>query len=440
MKAEVIAIGTELLLGNIVNGNAAWLGRELAAVGVDVDQMTEVGDNRRRMVAALSAACERADVVIVTGGLGPTQDDLTREALAELLGVRVVRNPELEAALRARFAAAGRTEFPANNLRMAEHPEGADILHNPAGTAPGLRIRHGNAVVYALPGVPSEMREIFRCYLHDELAAAAGQGTVLLSRVLRTTGIWESEVSHRLAELDAELDATGNPTIAYLASERGTVVRISAKACDLASATALVDTVDARVRALLGDVVYGVDDDTLEGVVQRLLLDAGATVAAAESLTGGLLGAALSTVPGSSAVFRGGVVAYATAAKSELLGVPRELLDARGAVDPDVASAMAEGVRERFNATYGLATTGVAGPSEQDGKPVGTVYLALAGPADGSAGGERAAVAQRTSVRLLRLSGDRARVRGLTAQAALDLLRRRLSGLAEDPPAFSLRS
>jgi nicotinamide-nucleotide amidase len=435
VKAEIIAIGTELLLGDIVNGNAAWLGKELAAVGVDVDQMTEVGDNRRRIIAALEAACARADVVIATGGLGPTQDDMTREALAELAGVRVVRDPELEAALRARFAASGRSEFPANNLRMAELPEGADILSNPAGTAPGLRVRHRNAVIYALPGVPREMRELFRCYLHDELAAAAGQGTVLLSRQLRTTGIWESEVSHLLADLDAELEAAGNPTIAYLASERGTLVRISAKGTDEATAAALVDEVDARVRERLGDVIYGVDDDTLEGVVQRLLLDAGATVAAAESLTGGLLGVALSTVPGSSVVFRGGVVAYATAAKSDLLGVPKDLLEARGAVDADVAAAMAAGVRDRFGATYGLATTGVAGPSEQDGKPVGTVYLAVSGPVSGPVPGD--AGGQRTSVRLVRLSGDRARVRELAAQAALDLLRRRLSGLAEDPPPFS---
>jgi nicotinamide-nucleotide amidase len=434
IRAEVIAIGTELLLGDIVNGNAAWLGRELAAVGVNVDQMTEVGDNRRRIVAAFEVACSRADVVIATGGLGPTQDDITREALAELTGVRVVRDPDLEAALRARFAASGRTEFPTNNLRMADRPEDADILLNPAGTAPGLRVRHGNAVVYALPGVPREMREIFRCHLHDELAAVAGQGTVLLSRQLRTTGIWESEVSHRLADLDAELEAAGNPTIAYLASERGIVVRISAKAGDHASAAAMVDGVDARVRALLGDVVFGVDDDTLEGVVQRLLLDAGATVASAESLTGGLLGAALSTVPGSSAAYHGGVVAYVTAAKTHALGVSSDLLSARGAVDPDVAAAMAAGVRERFGTTYGLATTGVAGPTEQDGKPAGTVYLAVAGPPAGSDAGLR------TSVRLVRLSGDRARVRELATQAALDLLRRRLSGLAEDPPPFSIRT
>jgi nicotinamide-nucleotide amidase len=419
VKAEIVAIGTELLLGDVVNDNAAWLGRELAAIGIDIDRTSVVGDNVARIEAEVAAAAGRADVVITTGGLGPTQDDLTREALALLVGVPLVRDPELEAALRARYAEYGRPDFTANNLRMAEYPQGAGVLRNPAGTAPGLRIATKRATIYALPGVPREMRELFSQHLRDELVRRAGQGAVVLSRALLTVGVWESDVADRLAELDA----AANPTIAYLASEGQTTIRITAKAASLAAATEMVDAVDQRVRAALGDVVYGIDADTLSSVTQRLLLAADATVATAESLTGGLLGAALSEVAGSSSTYRGGVVAYATEAKSSIVGVPRALLARRGAVDPDVAAAMATGVRERFGATYGLATTGVAGPTEQDGKPVGLVYVGLAGPGLDSP----------AHVRELRVSGDRARVRRVTVRVALDLLRRELAGLPLAP-------
>jgi nicotinamide-nucleotide amidase len=422
VKAEIVAVGTELLLGDIVNGNAAWLGHELAAIGVDVEQTTVVGDNMARIATILGHACERSDVVITTGGLGPTQDDLTREALARLTGSPLVRDPDLEAALIARYGVVGRPDFTRNNLRMADRPRDAVALPNAAGTAPGLRIAHGDAVVYALPGVPVEMRDIFSAWVRDELADRAGRGTVLLSRQLHTVGIWESEVAQRLADIDAELEKAGNPTLAYLASQGQTLVRITAKAANLHDAGALIDAVDTRARAALGDVVYGVDDETLDSVVQAALSRAAATVASAESLTGGLLGAALTAISGSSATYRGGVVAYATDAKHDLLDVPAGLLAQRGAVDPDVALAMAASVRERFTATYGIATTGVAGPVEQDGKPVGTVFVALVGPDGGGDPGARV-------VRELKLRGGRDRIRQGTVTAALDMLRRRLGGL-----------
>jgi nicotinamide-nucleotide amidase len=417
VKAEIVAIGTELLLGDVVNGNAAWLGHELAAIGVDVEQTTVVGDNMARIATILAAACERSDVVITTGGLGPTQDDLTREALARLTGSPLIRDPDLEAALIARYGEVGRPDFARNNLRMADRPRDAAALPNAAGTAPGLRMTHRDTVLYALPGVPTEMRDIFSTWVREELADRAGRGSVLLSRQLHTVGIWESEVAQRLADLDAELGVSGNPTLAYLASQGQTLVRITAKAASADDAVALIDAVDVRVRAALGDVVYGVDDETLDSVVQSALLRAGATVATAESLTGGLLGAALTKIAGSSATYRGGVVAYATDAKRGLLDVPAELLEQRGAVDPEVALAMAHGCRARFAATYGVATTGVAGPTEQDGKPVGTVFVALVGPAG------------HTAVRELKLRGDRDRIRQATVTAALDMLRRRLGGL-----------
>ena len=421
MKAEIVAIGTELLLGDIVNGNAAWLGRELADIGIDVDLTTTVGDNIGRISAAVSRACERADVVVLTGGLGPTQDDVTREALAEVAGVRLVRDSQLEAALRARYVASGRTDFPQNNLRMTDRPEGASALPNPAGTAPGLRMTMGSrgTTVYALPGVPQEMREIFTTWMRAELAQRAGPGTIVLSRRLHTVGIWESQVSQALAELDGALAAAANPTIAYLASQGQTLVRITAKAPTERLARDLIADVEVRVRAALGDVIYGVDDETLESVVHHLLLTAGATLSTAESLTGGSLGAALSATPGASATYRGGAVLYATDSKATVVDVPATLLAERGAVDPDVAVAMADGVRRAFNATYGLATTGVAGPTEQDGKPVGSVYIALVGPGD------------LRVVRDLRLAGGRDRVRQGSVLTALDVVRRQLSGLPQ---------
>ena len=423
MKAEIVAVGTELLLGDIVNGNAAWLGRELADIGLDVPMTTVVGDNIQRIAATIGHACERADVVLVTGGLGPTQDDLTREALAELVGVPLIRDGDLEAALRARYIESGRTDFPPNNLRMTDRPQGASALPNPAGTAPGLRMQIGSrgAVVFAMPGVPREMQEIFSAWVRPELAELAGPGQILLSRRLHTVGVWESQVSQALAELDASLAAAANPTIAYLASEGQTLVRITAKAPTADAAREMIAGVEVSVRAALGDVVYGIDDETLESVVHSLLLAAGATVATAESLTGGLLGAALSATPGASTTYRGGAVLYATDTKASVVGVPSSLLDERGPVDPDVAVAMASGARLKFDATYGLATTGVAGPTEQDGNPVGTVYIALVGPASGGL----------PVVSKLRLAGRRERVRQGSVLTALDMLRRQLSGLPQ---------
>jgi competence/damage-inducible protein CinA-like protein len=423
VNAEIVAVGTELLLGDIVNGNAAWLGRELADIGLDVPLTTAVGDNIGRIAATVGQACERADVVLVTGGLGPTQDDLTREALAELVGVPLVRDAELEAALRARYIESGRADFPPNNLRMTDRPQGASALPNPAGTAPGLRMQIGSrgAVVFALPGVPREMQEIFTAWVRPELAELAGPGQILLSRRLHTVGVWESQVAQALAELDASLAAAANPTIAYLASEGQTLVRITAKAPTTDAAREMIAGVEASVRAALGDVVYGTDDETLESVVHSLLLAAGATVATAESLTGGLLGAALSATPGASATYRGGAVLYATDTKAAVVDVPASLLAERGPVDPDVALAMAGGARLKFDATYGLATTGVAGPSEQDGTPVGTVYIALVGPA-----GVGLPVVSK-----LRLAGRRERVRQGSVLTALDMLRRELAGLPQ---------
>lgn len=414
MRVELLAVGTELLLGDIVNTNAAELGRRLAAAGLDVTTSVVVGDNVGRIAAAVSAGLGRADALVLTGGLGPTQDDLTREALASVAGVGLDRDPELERALRERYAGFGRG-VPERNYRQADRPQGADVLANPRGSAPGLRLELAAGVVYALPGVPHEMAAMFTASVLPDLLRRAGSPAVIVSRVLRVAGMWESAVAEALAELDSELDRAGNPTIAFLAAGGEVRVRITAKAADAAAAAGLIEPVERRARAALGAHVYGTDDETLESATHRLLREAGASVAVAESLTGGQLAARLTGPAGSSVTFRGGVVAYATELKGQLLGVPPATLERAGVVSAETAVAMAEGARDRLAATYGLSLTGVAGPAEQEGTPVGTVYVGLAGPA-GSFAVPRP------------LTGNRARIRALAVVAALDLLRRQLLG------------
>jgi len=418
VRVELLAIGTELLLGDLTNTNAAWLGRRLAEIGVDVTTSVVVGDNAARIAEAVSAGLGRADAVLCTGGLGPTQDDLTRLGLASAAGVALFRDERLADELRGRYAALGRV-MPEMNLSQADLPTGATALPNAAGTAPGVRLELLGGVVYALPGVPHEMEAMFLASVRPDLLSR-GQPAAIVSRTLRTVGRYESAVAELLGDLDRELEPAGNPTLAYLAGGGQVRVRITAKAGTREEAQRLIAPVEIRVRAALGDAVYGADDDTLEGVVHAALRGRAATVAVAESLTGGLLGALLTDAPGASQTFRGGFIVYATDLKAGLAGVPQPLLDAHGPVSPQVAAAMAAGVRDRLSATYGLALTGVAGPDPQDGRPPGTVYIGLAGPEAGE-------------VRELRLPGDRARVRRYAAIAALDLLRRELTRPAAHP-------
>ena len=405
----VLAVGDELLLGDSVNSNAAWLGEQLAAVGVQVVHSAMVGDDVQRLAAALRRALEDAEVVVVTGGLGPTVDDLTRDAVALVAGVQQDRVPEIEDQLRERFAAYG-YDMPEAVLRQADVPHGATVLDNPVGTAPGLRVEVGERLVFAVPGPPHEMQAVMVPVLVE---LARRTGTVLHTRQLHCAGTGESNVAEKV---EAGLDVPDGVALAYLAG--GGVVRVRFTGSD----PAVLDRLADDAARALGDDVWGRDGDTLPAVVHRLLGEAGATVAVAESLTGGLLGAALSAEPGSSAGFLGGVLVYATPLKEVLAGVPAELLDAHGPVAEQTADAMAEGVRERTGATYGVSLTGVAGPDPQDGHPPGTLHLGVAGP-----GGTR--------VRTRRVPGDRDRVRGYAVTLALDLLRRRLqsdAAAAED--------
>jgi nicotinamide-nucleotide amidase len=417
VRCEIVAIGTELLLGQIVDTNAAWMGEQLAAAGIDCYFQVKVGDNQGRVASAIYAALARSDAVICCGGLGPTQDDITREAIAEVLGVPLELDEEVARRIEGFFASRGRT-MAANNLRQAEIPRGATVIPQVRGTAPGLICRLGDRSIYAVPGVPHEMREMVTRAVIPDLVAQSGAVATIYSRTLRTWGLSESGLAEVLAGRVAELDeraAAGQvvPTIAFLASGiEGIKVRITAKAATTREAEALVAIEEEAIRNLIGPAFFGVDTETMESAVGALLLASGRTVAVAESLTGGLVGSRMTAVPGASRWFRGSLVVYATDVKRSLLGVgPGPVVSEEAAVE------MAEGVASRLGADVGLSLTGVAGPDEQDDQPVGTAWVGLAGVGP-------------TEARLFRFGnyggGDREQIRQITTISALDMLRRRL--------------
>ena len=419
MRIEIVAVGTELLLGQIADTNSAWLGDQLAANGVTSQFHQAVGDNHARMTLALRTALARSDGVIMCGGLGPTQDDITREAIADVLNVELVRDPAVIAFIADFFRARGR-EMTDNNQRQGDVPVGATVIPQVIGTAPGLICPVGNKVVYAVPGVPYEMAEMFeRAILPDLRArmAEAGEESVIASRVLRTWGASESGLAESLQGRIDALDEAGDVTLAFLASGiEGIKVRITARARTLDDVGALLDKEEVEVRRaigdVLGDIVFGVDDESMEVAVAARLAAKNLTFGVAESLTGGLIASRLVNVPGASAWFRGGVVAYDTQVKFDVLGVPE------GPVVTEAAAiAMAEGVRRVTRADVGLGITGVAGPDDQEGVAPGTIFVGLSLP-DGPA-----------QSRQLRLPGDRERVRQYGSISALDLLRRALDDL-----------
>lgn len=413
MNVEVVAIGTELLLGQIVDTNSSWIGEQLAAAGLSSHYQTKVGDNPERIRAVLRQAVDRSDAVICCGGLGPTQDDITREIIAEVMGVDLVSDTAIEDRIRAMFESRGRT-MTENNLRQAMIPVGASAIPQQPGTAPGLVCpladEDAGKVIYAVPGVPYEMKEMVEGTIIPDLRARSGNPGVIRSRVLRTWGTSESALAEILAERIDELDAVGNPTLAFLASGvEGLKVRITASAADAEAVDAMLDAEQAVLEPLIGHLVFGIDDDNMEAVVVKALAARGLTLAVAESVTGGYVAGRLCAVPGASAVFRGGVVAYHPEVKFDLLDVPNGPV-----VTEDAAVAMAEGVRLRLGADIGIATTGVAGPDESEGLPVGTVCLAVA-----AADGALASTVQ--------LPGDRERIRQFSTITLLDLLRRVLA-------------
>jgi nicotinamide-nucleotide amidase len=416
LRCEVVAVGTELLLGQIVDTNSSWIGERLALAGIDSHFQTKVGDNLERIAQALRIALSRSDAVICCGGLGPTQDDITREAIAEVMNVPLVRDPVIVKRIQGMFASRGR-EMAANNERQADVPEGASVIDQVRGTAPGLICPLGHKMIYAVPGVPYEMTEMMERAIIPDLQARAGTAATILSRTLKTWGVAESKLAEMLAPRLEALDKDEHgPTIAFLASGiEGIKVRITAKSEDAESARALLTAEEAQVRLILGDLVFGADDETMESTVGHLLRASDLTLGLAESLTGGLVGSRLTNVIGSSEWFRGSIVSYASEVKFDLLGVPEGPV-----VSEEAARAMAVGARKALGADVGLAVTGVAGPAEQDDQPPGTVFFGLAMPGDDS--GE---------AHLVNLPGDRERVRQFAAISLLDLLRKRLLAAKE---------
>ena len=416
MRVEVVAVGTELLLGQLADTNSRWLGEQLAANGVASTFHQHVDDHHDRVVLALRTALARSDGVIVCGGLGPTQDDLTREAIAAVMAVDLVRDAAVESRIEAMFVSRGR-EMPDNNRRQADVPAGATLIEQRRGTAPGLICPVGRKVLYAVPGVPHELEEMFgRAIVPDlrQRLTAEGDIGVIASRVLRTWGTSESGLAEALDGYAQRLDGT-SCDLAFLASGiEGLKVRVTTRAPSDEAAHQTLAEEEAAVRAILverfGDVVFGVDDQTMEDVVGGLLRRRSLTLAVAESLTGGLVASRLVNVDGASQWFRGGVVSYATDVKRELLGVPDGPV-----VTAEAAAAMARGVRIALQSDVGLALTGVAGPEPDEGVEVGTVFVGLA-ISNGAP----------TSVRL-QLPGDRRRVREYATISALDLVRRTLS-------------
>ncbi|MFQ5522838.1 MAG: competence/damage-inducible protein A [Acidimicrobiia bacterium] len=406
MIVEVIAVGTELLLGQIVNSNASTIGAALAEHGHDAHFQQVVGDNQARIVETLRIAMGRAAGIIVTGGLGPTQDDITREAVAEATGWPLVFSESYADHLRQWWARRGR-EMPESNLTQAYHPQGAELLPNPRGTAPGLALEHDGVLIFCIPGVPAEMEHLLHHEVLPRLAKAAGDTSVLVSRLLRTWGRSESDVAEILDDL---YRGSTNPSVAFLASAGEIKVRITAKAPDEEAALALVEPMEGEIRSRLGSIIFGVDDETIEKVLLRLLQEEGYTIGTAESMTGGLVSAALTSVPGSSAVVRGGIVAYHQALKQQLLGVE----DISQVVNVETAEEMARGGRSLLDVDVAVAVTGSAGPEPLE-KPPGTAVIGVSTPED-------------TRAKELRLPGDRERVRAYATTAALHLTRRALIG------------
>ncbi|UPM49125.1 competence/damage-inducible protein A [Synechococcus sp. A10-1-5-1] len=386
MTAEILCIGSELLLGNITNGNARWIAEQLASLGVPHQRQMVVGDNRERLMAEVRQAAGRCRVLITTGGLGPTPDDLTTEAIAAAFETPLVEHPEVWAAIQARLSARGRTCSPSNR-RQALLPKGAELLPNPTGTAPGMIWSPTPGfTVLTFPGVPSEMKAMWQQTAAPWLRQSGLAAGVFASRMLHFWGVSESALAEEMADLLEQV----NPTVAPYAGAGEVKLRITARAERQAEAEALLLPVEREIRSRTGQSCFGVDEQSLAAVVLERLRERGQTVAVAESCTGGGLGASVAAVPGASDVFLGGVIAYSNRVKQQVLGVPQALLEAHGAVSDPVAEAMAEGARRLTGADWALAITGVAGPgggTEQ--KPVGLVHIAVAGPSGCSSEGIR---------------------------------------------------
>jgi nicotinamide-nucleotide amidase len=408
MKAETIAVGTEILLGEITDTNSSYIASRLPALGIDLLWMTQVGDNMGRLTEALRRAHERSDLIFTTGGLGPTDDDLTRETIAQVLGEEMRIDPEIERALR-EFFRRRRRAMPERNVKQAALIPSARALPNAYGTAPGWWVERDGRIIVALPGPPGELRGMWETHVEPELRRRT-EGEVLVPRTLKTVDVTEGRVD----ELMSPLSKSKNPSIGVYSRADGIHVRIAAKASTREEAERLIAPVEAEARLILGDAVWGADDDTLEKVVGATLRERGLTLATMESCTGGLLSSTITDVPGSSDYFRGGLVSYATEMKLAW-GVSRVIIEKHGVISAECAREMARAARERLGADVGIGVTCVAGPDAQEGKPVGTVHVAV----DIGSGEPR--------VVSYVFAQDRASVKRRAVTTALALLRRTLA-------------
>lgn len=407
MKAEVVGVGTELLLGQIANTNAQHISDALASIGVDVYLHTVVGDNHERITQVLTAAFARSDAIVVTGGLGPTPDDITREAVATVAGLSLERNDELAVKIESIFSKMGR-DMPPDNLRQADLPAGA-VPIEPEGTAPGFWIEHEGSLLFALPGVPWEMKAMMGKTVLPILRERAGESTTV-SREVIIVGLGESRTHELISDL---VQAQTNPTIAYRAGGGLVRVRVTAKAETESSAVGLIRPLEDEIRARVGKHAMPSNATSPGEAIGHLLRERGATVAVAESLTGGLIAAELTASSGAGDYFVGSLVTYTNEAKRIAADVDDAILAGPGAVSEEAAAALAQGAARRLRADLGLGVTGVAGPSEQEGKPVGTIFVG-------------AWLAGRTEVRKVVAYGDRDNIRAVAVTAAIDLGRRLL--------------
>ena len=411
--AEIIAVGTELLLGNIVNTNARDISQALSAVGVNVFWHTVVGDNPQRLKEALDIARKRADIIITTGGLGPTYDDLTKQTICEAFGKPLVLHQDIVENLKIFFEKNVHMKMPSNNLQQAELPEGCAVFDNPVGTAPGCAFEADGVHVLMLPGPPFEMLTMLKGHVVPSLRNLSSE--VIVSHDIMTFGLGESPMEELMRDKMSHME---NPSLATYAKPSEVRLRATAKAESAEAAEAMLAPVMQDVTDFLGDFVYGVDVSSLEETCFRLLKERGLTLATAESCTGGRVAERITALPGVSAVYRGGVVSYWTSVKADVLGVPADTLEAHGAVSEETARAMAEGARRITGADIAVSVTGVAGPDpDERGVAVGIVYIGLAAP-DG------------TFCRPLDLGKRRRdRIQDLAGNHALDVVRRYLSGL-----------
>jgi len=411
MRAEIIATGTELLSGGVIDTNSLYLSEELMLIGLETAFKTVVGDDEQDMEEVLRRAFGRAAVVIVTGGIGPTEDDITRKVIAKIVKKRLVLNEDALKSIRGRLAGRGK-EFATSNDRQALIPTGARLLQNPIGIAPGFFIDEEGLFIAVLPGVPKEMQAMFSEGLRPALEERFGGRTFIRRRILRTCGLSESAVNQAIQNI-LKRDV---PAVGLTAKETGVDIRIIASGSTAEQAQTQVDRIDAGIREKLGDAVYGVDEQELEEVLGALLKQRRLKLAVAESCTGGLIGGRITSIAGSSDYFERGVVVYSNLAKTEMLGVPLDLIEKHGAVSDKVAEAMAGGIRQAARTDLGLAVTGIAGPGGgTQQKPVGLVYTALAS-------GHGVKITEH------RFLGTREQVRIKASQMALDMVRRYLIG------------